>query len=88
MRRRQQTMPLPLPPPNPPAREVPVLGLSIDEAAEAMGMSRSKFKELLADGTVRAARFGRKVVVSVEEVRRVLAEATAISGGVKPASSS
>lgn len=62
-----------------PPREVPVLGLSIDEAAEAMGMGRTLLKELIASGQVRAARFGKgkKVVIYVEEVRRVLAEATA-----------
>ena len=30
-----------------PPREVPVLALSIEEAAESMGMSESKFKELM-----------------------------------------
>ena len=62
-----------------PTRKVPILGLSIDEAAEAMGMGRTLLKELIATGQVRAARFGRgkKVVIYVEEIKRVLAEATA-----------
>ena len=59
-----------------PPREVPILALSIEEAAESMGMSESKFKELMKDGTVRPARFGRKVVIYTEEIRRVLAAAT------------
>jgi excisionase family DNA binding protein len=63
----------------PPAREVPVLGLSIDETAEVMGMGRTLVKQLISSGTLHAARFGKgkKVVIYIEEIKRVLTEATA-----------
>lgn len=53
----------------------PAAALSVDEAAAALGCSRTRVFELLRDGTLtRARRMGRRVTVlaeSVERARRV-----------------
>jgi excisionase family DNA binding protein len=47
----------------------PVL-LSINEAAEALRIGRTKIYELLSDGTLRSVRIGRRRLVHISEVRR------------------
>jgi len=60
-----------------PAPTVTKIALSIDEAAESSGFSRSTLYEALAKGELRGSRRGRKVVILVEELRRWLVAMTA-----------
>jgi len=48
------------------------LALSVRDAAEAIGISRSALYKLIAAGEVRVVRFGRRTVVPVDELQRLL----------------
>ncbi len=48
--------------------------LKPDEAAEMLGIGRSKIYELLANETIPSIRLGRSVRVPVDELRRWLRE--------------
>lgn len=66
--------PRPVNTPQPPPASAPTpLAYSVEDAAAAMAISVSLCRQLIADGTIRACRFRkRKVVVSADEIRRVL----------------
>ena len=56
------------------AHPTPIDLLTIDEAAKALRISRRTLQQMLADGTVKAARFGRAVRIPADELRRVVRE--------------
>jgi len=41
------------------------------EAAEALGISRVKLYDLIADGTLTAAKLGRRTLISMHELRQL-----------------
>jgi excisionase family DNA binding protein len=49
------------------------LGYSIDEAAHAVGLSRTSVKNLIANGRLRTVHVGRRVVIPRREVEALLA---------------
>jgi excisionase family DNA binding protein len=49
------------------------LGYSIDEAAHAIGLSRTSVKNLIATGRLRTVHVGRRVVIPRGEVDALLA---------------
>ncbi len=55
------------------ARRVPTLGLSIEEAAQAIGVGWDFFHEHVA-GDLRIVRVGRRKIVPVRELERWLDE--------------
>ena len=48
--------------------------LTIAQAAEALTVSISTMKALIAKGSVRVVRLGRRVIVPASEIARLLAE--------------
>jgi excisionase family DNA binding protein len=48
--------------------------LTIDEAADAVRINRSKMRELIYHGTVRVVRIGRRVLVTRESLDRLLSD--------------
>lgn len=53
--------------------KVQKLGYSIDEAAHAVGLSRTSVKNLIAAGRLRTVHVGRRVVIPRGEVEALLA---------------
>jgi excisionase family DNA binding protein len=54
------------------------LAYRVSEAAEVVGVSRSKMYELIAAGIVPAVRIGGSVRVPVEALKKWIAEQTAV----------
>lgn len=52
---------------------VPRLALSPTEAAEALGVSRSEIYRLMAEGSIRSKKVGRRRLIPVDEARAFLA---------------
>jgi excisionase family DNA binding protein len=50
--------------------------LTVDEAAQALRISRSKAKQLIYDGTIHAVRVGRRVLVIRESLERLVGDQT------------
>ena len=50
----------------------PTAGLTIDEAARHLRLSERTVADLVADGTIRCVRFGRRVVIPRTEIARLL----------------
>jgi excisionase family DNA binding protein len=48
------------------------MALSVNEAASALGMSASTIWKLIALGRIQAVRLGRRTVIQVEELQRIL----------------
>jgi excisionase family DNA binding protein len=59
--------------------QVPRLGLSLAEAAERTGVSRYTLRRMIDAGTLKAARFRRRIVVPAAEIENLLRPAT-VSG--------
>ncbi|MHB1536648.1 MAG: helix-turn-helix domain-containing protein [Acidimicrobiales bacterium] len=53
--------------------------LRVPEAADLLGISRSHAYELIADGKLPAIRLGRRIIVPVDAIERLLATATTLS---------
>ena len=45
---------------------------TVHEAAEASGLAKSHIRRLLADGTVRSVRAGRRILVNLDSLARYL----------------
>lgn len=45
---------------------------TVQEAAEASGLAKSHIRRLLADGTVRGVRAGRRILVNLDSLARYL----------------
>jgi len=61
------------------AIEVPSTGrmaLSVNEAANALGMSASTVWKLIALDHIRVVRLGRRTVITIQELQRLLTEGT------------
>ncbi len=52
----------------------PSAGLSVRDAARRLGVGITSVRELIARGSLRVTRIGRRIVVPVSEVQRLLAE--------------
>ena len=48
----------------------PIYLLSVVRAAAALGLGRSKFYEMVRDGQIRTVKFGRRILVHIDESRR------------------
>lgn len=66
-----------------PARDVPRLALSPDEAARALGVSRDYFDDHVRP-ELRLVRRGRRVLVAVAELERWLDRAAALTVQPRP----
>ena len=61
-------------------REIPILGLSVEEAAEAIHLGRTNVLALIEAGEIRPVRpkvCKTKIIISVEELQRYLRDSTA-----------
>jgi excisionase family DNA binding protein len=47
-------------------------GISLDEFCERVGISRQTGRRRIADGTIRAVRIGRRIVIPASELVRIL----------------
>jgi excisionase family DNA binding protein len=56
--------------PNVTGRGIPRLGFSPDEAAESVGVSRTRIFEAIRDGTLTARKAGKCTVIEIDELRR------------------
>jgi excisionase family DNA binding protein len=54
------------------------LGVSIDETATALGVQRDTVYRLIGDGRLIASKLGRRTIVHVASVQRLLAETVVI----------
>jgi excisionase family DNA binding protein len=66
--------------PPPPLRNIPVLALSVDEAAEAIHVGRTNLLALIEAGEIRPVRpktCKTKIIISVEELLRYLRDSAA-----------
>jgi hypothetical protein len=52
-----------------PVGDVERIGVSIPRAAEMAGVSVTGISPYIKDGTIRAVRFGKRVIVSVQSIR-------------------
>lgn len=50
------------------------IAYSVNEAAARLAVGRSTIYQLIEQGAIRAARFGRRTVVPASEIARALAE--------------
>jgi excisionase family DNA binding protein len=48
------------------------IGLSVDEAAEVIGIGRSELYERLATGEIESVKIGRRRIIPVEAAKRFL----------------
>ena len=55
------------------------LGISIDETATALGVQRDTVYRLIGDGRLIVSKLGRRTIVHVASVQRLLAETVVIS---------
>jgi excisionase family DNA binding protein len=62
------------------AAPVPRLGLSLAEAEERTGVSRYTLRRMILEGTLKAARFRRRIVIPTKELENLLKPA-AVAGG-------
>jgi excisionase family DNA binding protein len=51
------------------------VSLRVNDAAKAVGVSRSKFYELIRDGVVDAVTVGGRTLIPVESIRSLVANA-------------
>lgn len=56
------------------SRDIPRLDLSVDEAATAIGVSPRLVRTLIARGEIRSLRIGRRRLVSVDALKRFVAD--------------
>jgi excisionase family DNA binding protein len=49
------------------------LAVSINEAAKALGLGRTTIYAMIADGRLEAIKLGRRRLVAVESIRRLVA---------------
>ncbi len=54
----------------------PVLAVSIEDAARAVGVSASTVRRMIIGGQVAATRIGRRQVIPAEELRRLVEQGT------------
>jgi excisionase family DNA binding protein len=54
------------------SKAVPKLGYSLREAFEATSLSRRKLEYLIQQGTIRAVKIGRRIVIPSRELERLL----------------
>lgn len=52
-------------------------GLTVTEAARRLAVSESHFWKMIKDGEIRAVKFGRRTIIPLNEILRIL------SGGAK-----
>jgi excisionase family DNA binding protein len=52
--------------------QVPRLALSLAEAEERTGVSRYTLRRMIVAGTLKAARFGRRIVIPAAELENLL----------------
>lgn len=69
MAKRAQTITI-----EPPQKEVPILALSGEEAAEALSMSYSLFRNLVSKGLIVPVMAGTKPIFDLAELQRFLKE--------------
>lgn len=50
------------------------LAVSIKEAAKALGLGRTSIYAMIADGRLEAFKIGRRTLVRVESIRRLVAK--------------
>jgi excisionase family DNA binding protein len=55
------------------------LGISIDETATALGVQRDTVYRLIGDGRLIVSKLGRRTIVHVASVQRLLAETVVVS---------
>ena len=55
------------------------LGISIDETATALGVQRDTVYRLIGDGRLIVSKLGRRTIVHVTSVQRLLAETVVVS---------
>src|SRR5215469_765335 len=55
------------------------LGISIDETATALGVQRDTVYRLIGDGRLIVSKLGRRTIVHVTSIQRLLAETVVIS---------
>lgn len=59
--------------------------LSIKEACEVLGIGRSSFVKLVANGTIASIRLGRRILIPVVALDRIIDGATTLSNETKTA---
>jgi len=52
----------------------PKLAYSVDQACQAIAISRSKLYELIADGRIRALKIGARTLIPAESLHALIAE--------------
>jgi len=57
------------------------LTLSVQEAAQALGIHKNTLQKLINQGSIRVVRLGRRVLIPTAELRRLLGEDPASRGG-------
>lgn len=60
------------PPKAKPTRRIPVIGMTVDETAEALGLSPRTVADLVRNGEIPAARVGTRWIISPKAVQRWL----------------
>jgi excisionase family DNA binding protein len=58
------------------------LAFTVEEAARALGTGRTKVFEAIADGRLRAVKFGRRTLVLVEDAKAFLASLPPVPRGL------
>lgn len=64
----------------PAAREIPILALTVEEAAESIGIGETKMWELLKDKKIVPVYIGRKPVIPRVEIERFLRDSMEKAG--------
>jgi excisionase family DNA binding protein len=62
------------------AAPVPRLALSLAEAEERTGVSRYTLRRMTIAGTLKAARFGRRIVIPAAELEKLLKPGAVAAG--------
>jgi excisionase family DNA binding protein len=62
------------------AAPIPRLGLSLAEAEESTGVSRYTLRRMTIAGTLKAARFGRRIVIPAAELEKLLRPSAVAAG--------
>lgn len=57
---------------------IPRSAMSVPEASKALGLSNSTVYALVADGTLRAKRIGRRIIIPVSALHELLDDTSAV----------